>query len=372
MKVNFCMLVLLFCSLFSYGQSDEEQIRVTINHYIEGTSYNDVPQINSAFYEEAELFLDRNGGELWTVAAKDYAQLFEKGEKGKFNGRIGNIIAVDIYGYTAIAKAEILVAGKKLLFMDMFILKKINGQWKIVSKAASSKSSNRTGDRVLFVMSNATHYGTSDLPTGNSFSEIVNAYDVFSKAGYEINFVSPQGGAIPLAYIQTSEKLEKEYLYNSDFMFSLKTTLEPQKVNPSLYKAIYYVGGGGAMFGVAENVEIQKIAMTIYEENEGIISSVCHGTAGIVNLKTKNGDYLVKGKRVNGYPDSYENREAKYFKYFPFLIQKTIEERGGNFLFSPRNTEHVEADGRLITGQNFQSAKGVAEKIIETLKLKNN
>ena len=63
--------------------------------------------------------------------------------------------------------------------------------------------------------------------------------------------------------------------------------------------------------------------MEIYEEHQGIISSVCHGTAGIVNLKLKNGNYLVKGKRVNGYPDDYENVNAPRFKEFPFLIKKT-------------------------------------------------
>ena len=121
------------------------------------------------------------------------------------------------------------------------------------------------------------------------------------------------------------------------------------------------------MFGVPENKEIQKIAMTIYEDYDGIISSVCHGTAGIVNLKTKDGEYVFKGKKVNGYPDSFENEEAPYFQHFPFLIQKTLEERGGVFKFSERNVSHVEVDGNLITGQNYLSSKDVALKIIENL-----
>ena len=122
------------------------------------------------------------------------------------------------------------------------------------------------------------------------------------------------------------------------------------------------------MFGVPENGELQKLTMTIYEEHNGIISSVCHGTAGIVNLKIKDGKYLVSGKRINGYPDSFENHDAEYFKLFPFHIQKTIEERGGTFIFSPRNTVHVEVQGNLITGQNYLSSRPVALKIIESLK----
>ncbi len=219
----------------------------------------------------------------------------------------------------------------------------------------------------MFIVSNAHFYGDTQLATGNSYSEIVSAYNTFSKAGYTIDFVSPEGGSIPLAYINTSDPLQKKYLYNADFMYALKNTKAPNEISPELYKAVHYVGGGSAMFGVPENKEIQTISMSVYENYDGIISSVCHGTAGIVHLKTKDGNYLVDGKNVNGYPDSFENPKKEYLKQFPFLIQKTIEERGGTFLHSPRNTAHVQVDGNLVTGQNYLSSKGVAEKIIEML-----
>lgn len=108
--------------------------------------------------------------------------------------------------------------------------------------------------------------------------------------------------------------------------------------------------------------------MDVYEKHNGIISSVCHGTAGIVNLKTKDGKYLVDGKRVSGYPDDYENKSEPYFKTFPFN-QKTIEERGGSFRFSERGKFTLEVDGRLVTGQNFQSSKPVSLKILELINL---
>ena len=153
-------------------------------------------------------------------------------------------------------------------------------------------------------------------------------------------------------------------------MNSLKNTRSPKQLKAADYQAIYYVGGGAAMFGVPQNKEIHELVMSIYEDNKGVIASVCHGTAGIVHLKTKDGKYLVDGKRVNGYPDEYENKEADYFKEFPFLITKTIKEHGGKFKKSPRNTVHVEVDGRLITGQNHLSSELVALKVIEALKAK--
>lgn len=341
-------------------------------NYINGTSYNETKLIDQAFYPEANLYLTKDDNEPWIVPISEYTSWFKKAKKGQFNGRIGNILYIEDFNTIALAKAEILNPDKNITYIDMFLLKKIQNEWKIISKTADSEANNLSGDRILFIVSNAHYYGDSELPTGNSYSEIVNAYDTFKKAGYTIDFVSPEGGSIPLAYINTTDSVQKAYLYNSDFMFSLKHTKKPDEINPEDYKAVHYIGGGSAMFGVPENTGIQKIVMTIYEEQEGIISSVCHGTAGIVHLKTKNGKYLVNGKTVNGYPDAFEREGAEYFKQFPFLITKTIEERGGTFTYSPRNSIHVEEDGNLITGQNYLSSKHVALRIIEKLESKYN
>jgi len=371
-KINILIVFLLMIFLGIVpsnlqAQTEEAKIKETINNYIEGTSYNKMEKIKSAFYEEADLFLDNREKTLWVVPIAEYVSWYEKKEAGKFNGRVGTIIAIDRYENIATAKAEILIPESDLRFVDLFLLKKIKGDWKIISKTAASEPSNKKGNRILFITSNTDFYGSSDIATGNSYSEIVNAYEEFDKAGYTIDFVSPEGGAIPLNYINTSEKRHKEYLYDIDFMSKLKNTLKPSEVLTEKYKAVYYVGGGSAMYGVPESEAIQKISMEIYEEHNGIISSVCHGTAGIVNLKTKDGVYLVKGKRVNGYPDAFERKDAEYFKQFPFLITKTIEERGGKFKYSDRNSPHVEVEGRLITGQNHLSAKPVALEIIQRL-----
>ena len=116
-------------------------------------------------------------------------------------------------------------------------------------------------ERILFIVSNAHFYGDSDIGASNHFSEIVQAYEVFKKAGYVIDFVSPQGGAIPIGYISTSDVLQKKYIYDNDFMDALETTRTPNEINAAEYKAVYYGGGGAAMFGVAENKAIQKIVM---------------------------------------------------------------------------------------------------------------
>ena len=368
MKKIIYFIVLVFLPTCLLAQTEEEAaIKKCIQNYLDGTSYNKPESIEKAFYPEANLFLSHKDKELWIVPISEYTTWFKNDKQGQFNGRIGRIISIDLDNNIALAKAEILIPDKKMEFIDLFLLKKIQGEWKIISKSASSTKSNKTGQKILFIVSNAHYYGKSTLATGNSFAEIINAYNTFKIAGYNVDFVSPEGGSIPLAYINTSDTLQKQYLFDPDFMYAIKNTKKPQEIDSKNYKAVYYVGGGAAMYDVPENKQIQTIALKVYEENKGIISSVCHGTAGIVNLKTNDGKYLVAGKKISGYPDSFEKQDGAYFKHFPFLIQKTIEQRGGTFKFSKGDVSHVETDGRIVTGQNFQSSSDVALKIIEIL-----
>ena len=361
------MAVMFIAIKTSHAATDKEQIRATLNNYIQGTSYNYPNKIARAFYPSAELLLEKKDTPLWRVPAQEYISWFKAGNAGKFTGRIGEILNIDVSGAIATAKVEILLPARKTRFVDLFLLKRIDGSWQIISKTAVKHSANNNGMRILFIVSNQQFHGSSKLPVGASFSELVNAYDTFKSAGYTIDFVSPDGGAIPLSYINTSDALQKRYLYDVDFMYGLANTLAPDEIKASQYKAVHYIGGSSAMYGVANNVKINKISMDIYEKYNGIISSVCHGTAGIAFLKLSSGEFLVKGKSISGYPDEYEDPKREYYQHFPFPITQTIEKHGGKFKYSARSKVHVESDGRVVTGQNYQSSALVAQSVIDII-----
>lgn len=221
--------------------------------------------------------------------------------------------------------------------------------------------------KILFVVSNQHTYGNTKIKAANHFGEIVFAYDVFINNNYDVDFVSPNGGAIPIGYLNTSDSIQKKYIYDAKLMGKLKNTKSPHQIKPKNYNAIYYVGGGAAMFGVPENKAIQNIALDIYQ-NKGILSAICHGTAGIVNIKNKEGEYIYKDKIVNGFPDKFENKNGKYYETFPFSIEEIIKERGGQFNYSEKGWDnYFKVDGRLITGQDPTAAASVAKEIIKQL-----
>jgi len=368
------LMVLMFMqqpSLAADTSNQQQQVAAierVLHNYIEGTSYNNRPQIAKAFHPAADLLLDKEGQPFNKVPVADYLSWYKPASQGKFNGRIGEILQIDVSGNLATAKVEILIPSQQARFIDVFLLKQVDNQWQIITKAATKQASSQNGVRVLFILSSAHFHGNSKLPAGASFPEIVQAYQTFKQAGFTVDFMSPEGGAVPLAYIDTSDELYKAHLYNSDLMFGLKHTKQAKQLKAQDYRAVHYIGGSNAMYGVADNADIARLVMDIYEQHQGIISAVCHGTAGIVHLKTKDGKYLVDGKRISGYPEDFENKSAAYFQQFPFLIKQTILDRNGSFHVGKQSEAYIEVDGRIITGQNYKSSALVAEAIIKQLK----
>jgi putative intracellular protease/amidase/alpha/beta superfamily hydrolase len=219
--------------------------------------------------------------------------------------------------------------------------------------------------RILFVTSNQHFYGNTKINASNHFGEIVIPYDILTNAGFEVDFISPKGGAIPIGYISTSNATHKKYLYDGLFMNKLAHTMKPSEIITDNYSAIYYSGGGAAMFGVAEDTTIQTIARKIYNRN-GVVSTLCHGTAGIAYLKEGNGKSLYEGKKITGYPDSQEDKNEAYYKTFPFAMDKAISDNKGNFVFSEKDNFYV-VDGRFVTGQDPTAAASVANEVIKQL-----
>jgi putative intracellular protease/amidase len=93
---------------------------------------------------------------------------------------------------------------------------------------------------------------------------------------------------------------------------------------------------------------------------------VCHGPAALVNLKLSNGSYLLAGKDVAGFTNE-EERAVELDRVVPFLLEDKLKERGARFHGAAMWQPQVVASERLVTGQNPQSATGVAQRVVEAL-----
>ncbi|MAX70944.1 MAG: hypothetical protein CMC76_07540 [Flavobacteriaceae bacterium] len=355
---------IIFLQSQAHSQNDENLVRATLMDYIEGTSTGEVHRLKRAFHPDAKLYYVQNDT-LSERSAEAYIKLFKPGRK---NNRPGQIVSINVSKDAAIGVVEVDFPSRKRKYTDYMLLLKDKGAWKIVHKSYTYKSYDRKG-KILFVVSNEDSFGeNSKKLTGTHYGELVVPYHKFSQAGYEVDFVSPKGGKVALAYFNLQDSLQQKYFYDQKIQHKLKYSFQPKDVNSSEYKAVFYCGGSAPVFDIPENLALQEIAREIYEENEGVVSSVCHGAAGLVNVKLSNGEFLIKGKKMN----SFTNNEESNKNLLPFLVESKLKERGAIFRSSDKWQPHVEVDGRLITGQNPASLEKLTDEIIKALNDKTN
>lgn len=230
---------------------------------------------------------------------------------------------------------------------------------------AQTKKSKNMKKKILFVVTSHDKKGSTGEDTGYYLGEVSHPWEVLYKAGYEIDFVSPKGGTPPVDGFDLKDPVNKEFWENKEYKNKIDHSMTPSQVDPKEYSTIFYAGGHGAMWDFADNKELAAIASEIYE-NGGIVAGVCHGPAGLVNIKLNSGKYLVDGKKINAFTNEEES-EVKLTNVVPFLLENRLKERGAQFEKSGLWQNHVVSDQRVITGQNPQSAKSVGEAILKEL-----
>ncbi|WP_375199225.1 type 1 glutamine amidotransferase domain-containing protein [Bacillus sp. RS11] len=222
--------------------------------------------------------------------------------------------------------------------------------------------------KILVVLTNITRYANTTEATGLWIGEATEFVEEVTKSGLEVDYVSPKGGFVPVDPRSMKYADESTFsIYESeDFQNrALRNSMHPSDVNPNDYIAIYYTGGHGVMWDFPNNPELQQISLTIYN-NGGYIASVCHGIAGLLNIKDKNGDYLIRNKKITGFTTTEEILSTKK-SIVPFLNKDIAIKHGAIFQKARAFRSFVVQDGNLITGQNPFSTREVAKKLLTNL-----
>lgn len=143
MKNYILLFSLLIISQFTNAQSACTNVEKALQKYMDGSSYNNRALIKSAFTENATLYLTGRGGEFKLYSPEQYADFFKNGEEGKFNGRTATVLAIEVVKDIATAKVEIAGPDRKWVYIDLFLLKRFENEWKIISKTATRIDENK-------------------------------------------------------------------------------------------------------------------------------------------------------------------------------------------------------------------------------------
>jgi putative intracellular protease/amidase len=214
-------------------------------------------------------------------------------------------------------------------------------------------------------------------PTGLWLSELTHFLDVIVEAGFGYDLASPLGGKVPiderrktLAQQVQSDAVNARFMADPRFVAKLEGSLACSELQPDHYVAIYLSGGHGTMFDFRQSAPLQRVITTLYAAGR-YLSGVCHGVSGFVDAVDERGALIVKDKTVTGF-SNFEDTLDGSKKLMPFLLETELKRNGARY---KRNlipfTERVEVDGRLITGQNPQSARAVGVAMVSALKARS-
>lgn len=220
--------------------------------------------------------------------------------------------------------------------------------------------------KVLIIVSNKLDMGDVEKHDArNNLWEVAPPYHIFLSHGYEVDFVSPKGGEV--AFMMDPLGISSYTIKYEGFLEKSKNSLSPAQVSSDEYWGVYIGGGYGPLFDVAKNKNIQSIIASIYESG-GIIGSGGHGAGAFTNVVLSSGEFLVKDKKIAGFPDATEKSKswAKQGSLLPFLVESQLNKNGAiaqNKQTLKDKTEVV-IDQRIVSTMFFPSAALVAKEMI--------
>ncbi|MEU0959863.1 type 1 glutamine amidotransferase domain-containing protein [Micromonospora aurantiaca] len=215
--------------------------------------------------------------------------------------------------------------------------------------------------RALIALTSHSELGRTGRSTGYYVGEAAEPWEVFRAAGYDVDLVSVAGGEPPVDGRDENDSTQNDFLATA----GVTDTPKAADVDPDGYDVILFAGGHGTMWDFPDDLDLARIARSVYERG-GVVAAVCHGPSALVNLTLTDGSRLVAGKRVAGFTNS-EEAAVGLTDEVPFLLADKLGEAGAQHVPAPDFTEHVVVDGRLVTGQNPQSARAVADAVVKLI-----
>lgn len=234
--------------------------------------------------------------------------------------------------------------------------------------ADAQKQNKKDMKKVLFVVTSHDKLGNTGEKTGFWTEELAAPYYALIDNGVEIDIATPLGGQPPIdpKSEDPSAATEDTKRYDSDTVLleKLKNTKKLSEVNQADYDAVFYPGGHGPLWDLAEDVDSAALIASFYTNNKPV-SFVCHAPAALKNVKI-NGEFLVKGKNVTGFSNT-EEEAVGLTSIVPFLLEDVLQQNGATYTKAEDWHAYAVEDGLLITGQNPASSKLVAEKLLHHL-----
>ncbi len=221
--------------------------------------------------------------------------------------------------------------------------------------------------KILMVLTSHDQLGDTGEKTGFWLEEFVAPYYRFIDAGAEVTLASPKGGQPPLDPKSDSPDAQTadtdRFKSDEQAQQALATTAALSSVNPEDYDALFYPGGHGPLWDLAEDSDSIRLLEHFYKHDKPM-GLVCHAPGVLRHVKQPDGRPLVAGRHVTGFSNT-EEEAVQLTKVVPFLVEDELRQQGGQYSKAQDFDEHVVTDRKLVTGQNPPSSAASANALLK-------
>ncbi|MFI0431054.1 type 1 glutamine amidotransferase domain-containing protein [Mariniflexile sp. HMF6888] len=224
--------------------------------------------------------------------------------------------------------------------------------------------------KILIVLTSHSELGDTGEKTGFWIDEFATPYYVLADGGAAITIASPKGGQPPVdpkSEVKDAQTSSTKRFYKDNILIDkVAHSLKLSEVNETDYDAVFYPGGHGPLWDLVTDKTSIKLIEAFYNHQKPI-AFVCHAPATLVNVKSIDGESMVKGKHLTGFSNT-EEEAVKLTKVVPFLLEDELTKHGAHYSKGSDWASYTKQDGFLITGQNPGSSEEVAKLLLKTLK----
>jgi putative intracellular protease/amidase len=223
--------------------------------------------------------------------------------------------------------------------------------------------------KILMVLTSHDKLGDTGLKTGFWLEEFASPYFVFKDQSFDVTLASPQGGQPPLD--PKSDEPDSQTAATARFrkddqaQQALANTLRLDSIKPDDYDAVFYPGGHGPLWDLAEDKHSISLIEDFYRKGKPL-GLVCHAPGVLRHAKNAQKEALVKGKKVTGFSNT-EEAAVQLTKIVPFLLEDMLKQNGGVYSKGDDWGSYVVEDENLVTGQNPASSEAAALRLVELL-----
>jgi putative intracellular protease/amidase len=153
---------------------------------------------------------------------------------------------------------------------------------------------------------------------------------------------------------------------DAELQAAIQTTPSVEQLCFGDYAAIFLPGGHGTMWDFPNSAALARGISDIFVRGKPV-AAVCHGPAALVSATMPDGRPLVADRWVSAF--TMEEEIAVGLKEaVPFLLDERLASLGARMVKGRNFATTAVVDGRLITGQNPNSARAAAALLIAALR----